>query len=205
MNNPHLAVSYIDKFPPERFARFSADVEAPSLGILIESRPEPGPFAALEWLIPTAVIVYIAKSYFESFLKEMGKDHYVLLKRGLKNLGMSLLGNNAPKIYLIGTLGKVRESNEKYSLIFSIVAEVETRLRVKLLLQPDLSESAYAEALDKFLQFLEHLHDGTISSSEVKGLNEARPVAGTLLVAFNSQKKTLEVIDPIPRKSRDQI
>ena len=109
MNNPHLAVSYIEKFPPERFVRFSSDVEAPSLNILIESRPEPGPFAALEWLIPTAVIVYIAKSYFESFLKEMGKDHYVLLKKGLRNLGASLLGNNAPQIRLIGTAGKIDE------------------------------------------------------------------------------------------------
>ncbi|HEY1940161.1 MAG TPA: hypothetical protein VGJ33_19700 [Candidatus Angelobacter sp.] len=206
MKNPHLAVSYIDKFSGERFVRFSSDVEAPNLSLLVESRPVPGPFAALEWLIPTAVVVYIAKSYFESFLKEMGKDHYVLLKGALKNLGIGFLGKNAPQIRLISTpAGKVLESKNNYSLVFSIVAEIETRLRVKVLLQSDLAEATYAEALEKFLQFLEHLHDGTLSSSEVKGLDEARPTAGYLLVAFNPQEKILEVIDPVPRKSHPKI
>ena len=81
MSDIYLGISYIDSFSPESIERFKSEVDVPGLSVSIEARPEPGPFATLEWLAPTAVIAYIAKPYFETFLKEMGKDHYAQIGR----------------------------------------------------------------------------------------------------------------------------
>ncbi len=61
-------------------------MSAPGLDLVVESRPSNGPLAGLEWLIPTGVILFLAQGYFNGFLNEMGKDHYEVLKAGLKAL-----------------------------------------------------------------------------------------------------------------------
>ena len=74
MNRPQLAIFHTTSIPEDVFAEFLRIVTAETLDLQVQSREEDGPFAALEWLVPTAVIVYIGKSYFDGFLKEMGKD-----------------------------------------------------------------------------------------------------------------------------------
>jgi len=202
MNTQHLIISYIDTLPFESFGRFRADVETPRLKVLLEPRRQEI-YAGLEWLVPTAVVAYIAKSYFESFLKEMGKDHYVLFKGAIERLGKKFLGKDAPRIGIIHTKGKIDEENKKYSFAFSVVAEVEARVRVKLLFDVSLSEGDYAYALDEFLNWLELLQSGALSLAELKGFSETRIIAGTVLIVFNKEENRLEVIDPLRKRYKD--
>lgn len=81
-----IRLSYTTHISPEIFAEFERIVAAEGLGLHIEQRDEDGPFAGFEWLVPTAVVLFIGKSYCDGFLGEMGKDHYALLKAGLKSL-----------------------------------------------------------------------------------------------------------------------
>lgn len=53
-------------------------------------------YATIEWLVPTALVIFITKSYFQSFLTEMGKDHYTLLKNALKRAANRLIGQSGP-------------------------------------------------------------------------------------------------------------
>ena len=76
------------------------------MDLRVEQRDEDGPFAAFEWLVPTAVVVFIGQAYFDAFLKEMGKDHYALLKAGMKSLYSKLLGPSAPKTVVVSAGGK---------------------------------------------------------------------------------------------------
>lgn len=200
MSDIYLGISYIDSLSPESIERFKSEVDVPGLSVSLEARPEPGPFATLEWLAPTAVVAYIAKPYFETFLKEMGKDHYALLKKGLKNLGARLLGKNVPRVQVIYTPGKIADTESVYSLTFSVVAAANERSRIKLLLQNTLSEIQFGEAIDAYLNFLVQLHEGNLPASEVKGIDDARPVGGTLLLAYDTLGKKLEVINPLPRR-----
>jgi hypothetical protein len=47
----------------------------------------------VEWFIPTAIVFFVAKSYFDGFLKEAGKDHYQLLKSKLSKTAAKTMGN----------------------------------------------------------------------------------------------------------------
>jgi hypothetical protein len=196
---PDIGISYLDAFDSSLFDEAAEAIAADGLKLRIESRPDPGPYASLEWLVPTAVFAYIAKSYFDSFLKEAGKDHYGLLKAGLSTITSKLFGSDAPATYLIFTKGKAASSAPKYSLTYSVIAEIGGGIRVKLLLRNDCGEVECNEAQLAFLKFLSDLHDGLLDVSKIDGLVEARPVSNTLLLEFDKETQRLRVVDPLPK------
>jgi len=200
---PQLAISFSQAIPPETFDDFVQAVSSRNLNLRVESRERDGPYAGLEWLLPTAIIIFIGKSYFDAFLKEMGKDHYHVLKRGLKILWAKAFGPSALEVAVITSRGKA-STDRLYSLTYSVIAEVETGLRFKLLFRNDATEAEYEETIEAFLAFLEAYHERLLDHEMVEELKAARVIGGTLLLAFNHQKKVLEAIDPVPRRPSNE-
>lgn len=199
MDRPHLSIIHVVSIPSDAFSEFRETVAADGLQLRIDSREDGGAYAALEWLLPTAVIAYISKPYFDGFLKEMGKDHYGLLKLGLQKLRNKVSGKSAPDIVLVGSKGKI-SNDQPYSLVFSVIAEALPRLTFKLLIQKEASEQEYALILNAFLDFLAAFHSGSLDGQMLERLQTSRVVGGTLLFAFNLESKTLETLDPIPKR-----
>lgn len=198
-----IAVFHTNSISEDAFTEFVRTISTDHLKLDIESREDGGIYAGVEWLIPTAVIIYIGKSYFDGFLKEMGKDHYNLLKAGLKTLREKLLGPAAPQITVVSSAGKTTP-NQPYSLAFSIMAEGNGRLRFKLLLQREVSEREYEEILDAFLGFLAEYHSQAPEAGAAEKFEAPRASGGVILLAFNLETKALEVIDPIPRRPENE-
>lgn len=200
---PQIAIFHTDTIPEDVFSEFVRIISTERLKLEIESREDDGIYAGLEWLIPTAVIIYIGRSYFDGFLKEMGKDHYNLLKAGFKALREKLLGPAAPQIAVVSNAGKTTP-NQPYSLGYSIMAEGNGSLRFKLLLQREVSEHEYDEILNAFLGFLEAYHSHAPEAEFAANLEAPRALGGVVLLAFNLETKALEVIDPIPRRPKNE-
>jgi len=192
----HIAVSYESGIDRGAFADFESDVATPGLAVKTEERPESGPFAGLEWLIPTAVMVIIANPYFESFLSEAGKDHYHIVKKALVRLGQRFLGKKAPQITDVYTKGKAPSNTPQYSLVFSIYGDINSRLRLKLLIEPNTKPAGLDEAIGAFMCSLDAIHDGSYGHGQVEGLDDAQPIGGTILVTYNHNKSKLVVVDP---------
>jgi hypothetical protein len=197
---PTIAIAYTNRIPADTFAEFRRLVDAEGLGLQVEEREEDGPYAGLEWLIPTAVIVFIGNAYFGSFLKEMGKDHYALLKAGLKSLHSHLLGPKAPEVVVLSTKGKA-SSDQPYSLLYSLLAEGEGGIRFKLLLQRSATQEEYEATVNAFLAFLEAYHAGTLEPSVVSELQKTRVMGKTLLLAFNPSLNRVQPVDPLSSKA----
>ena len=202
--SPHIAIIYIDQLPPDSIERFATELTHDNLKVERVPRPQPGPYAGLQWLIPTAVVVFLGKSYFDGFLKEAGKDHYNLLKTATHKLTTEYIGPSARKAILFFTKGKATSSEPDYSMVYSLVGELSNGISAKLLLEPELSSDDCAKAIAAYLDFLKSFHDGTLHIESVTGLEEARPVGKTLLLHFNQETHRLEVIDPIPRHIEDE-
>lgn len=200
---PAIAVSYTSRIPAGTFAEFKRLVAADGLDLQFEQRKEDGPFAALEWLIPTAAMVFISKAYFDGFLKEMGKDHYALLKAGLKLLYVKLLGPEAPNITVVSAGGKTRP-DQPYSLLYSILAEACSGYRFKLLLRRSASQQEYEATIEAFLGFVEAYHEGTLDSVSVAEIAGTRVVGRTILLAYDPAAKRICVVDPLPGRSTDE-
>lgn len=197
---PHIGIFHWNSVPKGTFSEFSEIIANPDLTLQFEPREPDGPYACVEWLLPTAVIVFISKGYFDGFLKEMGKDHYVLLKNGIDTLYKRFFSPEGPKFVTIATNGK--GSEDKYSRGFSIYAEGNEGLQFKLLLEEKISETEYKERVDLFLNFLHAYHERTTDGDTAAPSTQAKIGRTTILLAYNCDSNTLEHIDPIARKTR---
>lgn len=197
MRSPHLAIVYVDWMEEDLFHDLVENVVDERLELLVESR-ESEVYASVEWLLPTAAVIYISKSYFDGFLKEMGKDHYALLKKGVKALWAKMLGPKAPELDVVSSPGKVSRE-QPYSLVYSIMAETGQGSRFKLLFPRGLSESEYEHTVDAFLDFLAKFHSQELDAATQNELKSARVVGGTLLLVYDSALNSIRTLDPIRR------
>lgn len=194
---PHLAISYVNTVSAEPFDDFLAEVRNEKLTLKVEAREPDGPFSAGEWIVPSIVGVFIVKSYFDGFLKEIGKEHYLILKSALKKLTYRFIGPTVPRITLVAAgKHKISSPNPRFSLLYSISVVVERGLVFRLLLEPDMTEADASEAVERFLSFGAQLFDGTADVAAVSGLVGAKAYFGTVLFAFDRSSRALYVFNP---------
>ena len=163
---PHIAIEFPDYFP-EDFGNIMSDgIENELLDLRIE-RKEPTVWAASEWIIPGIVAVYILKPYFESFLKEAGKDHYLLLKNKLNDILSKTKKMEVNTVTSTGTTNKIDNSNTQSKAI-SIFIQTEKRIMIKLLYDNELELETWQNSTDIFL----NLVDGHYKKLEGNSLSE---------------------------------
>ncbi len=193
---PHLVLLHADNYPADYVADFTNTVRADGLELSVQSRPSGMVFAAIEWLMPTAIVAYLAKPYFESFLKEMGKDHYGLVKEGLKKIYARVAGPKAPEVSLVSTAGKVKKE-QPYSLFFSVIFEGPDGSRFKLLIPRPVTEIEYGLAINAFLDFADRLHSKELDEQFAMALKAIPNPGRTLLVVYDVSAKQIKPIDPL--------
>jgi hypothetical protein len=199
MNLPQIGISYIDSVPQSIIDEFLGVVSHPTLDVRSETRSrEEAAYACTEWLLPTAVVLFISKAYFDGFLKEMGKDHYYLLKKGLIKLKVKLNGYVA--VRLTATPGKVSKE-PAYSLTLSVYAEADDAQRFKLLIQNNVSDTEYEEIIDAFLSFLSAYNNRALPKSMLNKLSTAKVAWKTLLLAYNFDTHELDPINVPPDRT----
>lgn len=179
---------------------FVTTVSTSGLSLSVEREEEVPIQAGLEWLIPTALVVFLAKPYFQSFLSEMGKDHYNLLKKALKKVANRLLNRSGPKIRVVSK-GKAKSSGE-YSLAFSIYVDVSEKLNLKLLFPAELGEEGVHEIVEAYSDFIEALYAGQIDEAVIRKLSSGRVFGKTMLIAYDAEAKEVKPVDPVPQKKK---
>src|ERR1035438_3937876 len=147
-----------------------AEFEAAQFPVSLERR-DPEVFAAFQYLMPTAVVVYLLKPYVEKFLSKMAEDNYDLCKSAVKKLWSHLLANNRTfRPQLIGTHGKVFDSDLTVELSF--VAKTTDEQYFRLLFPRGISASEFQKAILGFYSLIEQ-HDRDPQTSV---LNRLAPV-----------------------------
>lgn len=192
---PHIAIFHVNTVPSATFSEFRSSLMREQLIVEVAEREPDGPFAGVEWLMPTFVIGFIASAYFGGFLQEMGKDHYISLKEQFRRLYKPLAGPDAPEVELIGTKGKIK-SEQPFSLYFSLVGEGPDGLRFKLLLRRPTSEEEYSASVDAFLDFLRDINHCGLSPEFRQLLETAKPVGKTMLVVRSSNTGRVVPVNP---------
>lgn len=190
MSDFHIGVSYLDGTPNDAVTEFAASIDRPGLTLRVE-RQEITPRASIQWLAPTVVVVYVAKSYFDGFLSEVGKEHYLALKRGIEALGKRLLGRSGPRAVLISASGK-RSSGERFSIALSVEAQIGDHRSVKLLLPKRVSNTELSDAVEAFMSLL--LENDALLSV-VREYDLLTAACNPVLVWFNPGTRLMEVVN----------
>lgn len=198
MKKPQLAIVYLEGMEQNYFDDFVSEISKPNLDFEITTRPALGPMAAVEWLVPTVVTAFIGKAYFSEFFKELGKDHYLILKESLKKLTTKTIKQKRLEPVLIGTTGKIK-TNNPYTMTLSIIAEGNNGHTFKLLLPKFSQQFDYEGTTEKFLELIADYHlSGTASkiAEETKKSNIPR---GTILFHLNPETQEIEWLDHTPK------
>ena len=195
MKNSHLALTYDERIPSGILDRFCVDIEATSLDFRQESVPANGPQSSLEAFAFAAIAFFLFKSYFDGFMKEAGKDHYLLLGKGLKKIWKQLFGKNDDLRFVVLTTSG--EMKTEYSLLFSIYAEIDNGRRVKLLIREGCSKEEYDATIDAFLNLIESYYFSVPYNGIEIDLDSEIDYWGDIFVEFNPETRLLSVLKPI--------
>lgn len=149
-----------------------------------------------EWLLPTAVFVFLFKPYFDGFLKEAGKDHYQALKGAISRFWPRLFGKErlVTTTVLASAPGKLG-TGPRYSHTFSLMAEGTSRQRFRLLLPDDASVDDFEASVDAFIQFMQTQHSAVEPDPHSRAPIASPDVHGVVLVAYDAATGSLRAID----------
>lgn len=172
---------------PNVVDEFKKYIQSSGLKVLVKPASTMSAKAAFGWLVPTAIVAYIAKPYIESFLSEMGREHYAVLKGSLKKLWAYIDKQYGARAELSGPKSKPAGRPYAFSPVFSIEAQSPFGYRIKLLVQSDMQPEQFGQAIEAFLSFLTESCD-----------TEALCEEGVLLLNNNYNGSVLPVcFDPV--------
>ncbi|WP_299242986.1 hypothetical protein [uncultured Aquimarina sp.] len=191
---PDIILKYPSEFPDQIIEDDIKVFKSEKLDMKI-IKPEPEIYAALEWIIPTSFGVYLMKPYFDAFLKEAGKDHYILLKKGIKNIVSK--GKQFDTKILTAT-ASTKKQDKKYNQSLTVSLEVQTKdeIIIKLLFNKSLNKTDWNNAIDQLGDILmEHytnFPNDSLSSkiSEVNKFDKKR-----IYCVINAKNKKIEFYD----------
>ena len=194
---PDLTISYVPTLPEEILNPLVDAISGTPLILKVDRREPEGPLVIFEWLLATGIVVFFAKPYVYAFLQEAGKDHYNLIKKGLKSLWPILFGKERTWEQRFITAGRRKVSEHpKYSRALSLVAEAGPNLTFKMLLDDGASEEELDSAVESFLVFLGNYYAGDLDSLTKQQVEAARPMVGMVFFAYEPGSGGVRIVDP---------
>ena len=152
-------------------------------------------FASFEWTIPTAIVAYVLKPYFESFLKEAGKQHFQILSNSLKKLAER---GKQLKVKLLASSSSPEKLNKSYdqSMAISVMIQTANGKFIKLLFDDDLDKVDWDSAIDQILNYvIEHYENESESKLNEQTLNLEKDRRMMIYSKINKETKKIEFYD----------
>ena len=156
-SNSHILFTYPEHLPKEYGMKVHDELNVEGLNLeIVEEGPKI--WASLEWAVPGLIAAYLAKPYFESFLKEMGKDHYNVLKNWIKKTSSNSRLIRTTTLTSKGATDKI-DKGDTQSKAFSLYVQTHEGRMVKLLFDESLDDGIWNEHLDLMLDWAIQNHE----------------------------------------------
>ena len=152
-NENHIGIILPENIPNIIEETILSELKTEGLNIQIGKSSSIGVLASLEWAIPTLLIAYLFRSYFDGFLKEASKDHYELLKEWLKKFTND---TRAIKINTIRASHSINKLTSGYtqSKAVSIIIQLKSGVKIKLFFDTELIQEDWNNAIDSLLDLV---------------------------------------------------
>lgn len=194
--NLHLVFIYPESYSQKIIDDDIDELEIPNIKINVK-RHENEVYAAMEWIVPTLFAGIVLKPYFEAFFQEAGKDHYQLLKKGLKKM---LVRGKETEVKLISASQSTQKLSKNYnqSLAVSILFQTKTGRKIKLLFDNNLNIEDWEKELEEFLILIrEHYQNYPKDKISKKIKHLSLKEYYTIYVLLNPDSKKLEFHDDL--------
>jgi hypothetical protein len=196
-----IALLYIDTVPIEYFQDFR-DLAAVDGFVLIDEPRENVPYAALEWVVPTAIAVYVGMKFIESFVKRAADDLsdslYPKIRAAIVGLVDRLLIRERARFSVV-TSGGPKKVTSPHSLIFCVYADTRLQKRAKFIFEMEMSAAQYAACVEHLFELLSEHHraegNSDRMSREIVNMSDIR--SSEVYLVYNIHALRWEVVDPI--------
>jgi hypothetical protein len=139
-------------------------------GFAVEKEDSPGPFASIEWFLPTAIAIYIFTPYYQGFLSKMGEDHYDYVREVISKKFYTAFFGPKKKVntYLVNSKGRVGKIPvfSRNLAFYATATHNGLSFRVKLL----FLENATSEEVESSINSFKHLCVNFDKSSQGRSL-----------------------------------
>lgn len=150
--NQHILLRFPENLPldfiKEDLERFNID------GLKVKpNQYKVQAYALMEWSIPAMIGIFILSSYFGGFLSEAGKEHFHLVKDGLKKLTEKVRKLEVITLTSDGVTDKIDKGyNQSQSV--SITFQSKCERDIKLLFDNTIEQSDWNNAIDQVFEML---------------------------------------------------
>lgn len=201
MNETALGLRYVEGFDSDHVEEFLNDVKGTGIEPVVEVR-ENSPYMALEWVVPTAIAIYLGKPFIDVFLKRAADDLadavYPKIKTAFKKIVKRLFFEKPVSLMVVTKSGK-KVGGDPSSLVFSVYSVAKTGHRLKFIFNDQITPidcEAYVEELFELLAY----HHGTEGEMDAlsQQIAELGPYNGANInLKFDQTTSTWMVVDPI--------
>ena len=197
MNNketPDIVLIYPEDCPDKLIEDEIKEFNSSHLNLKVQ-KVEKDAWMAFEWVVPTAFGAYILKPYFDSFLKEAGKDHYLLLKSGLKKV---VEKGKIIKARFIAAKQSTKKLSENYnqSVVVSIELQTKNNRHIKLLFDNELDKTDWEDAIDQLLDLVIENYESYPNDKLSENINtRIEKENGIVYGVINPKTKKVEFFD----------
>ena len=159
-------------------------LETETLRLEIKTQ-EPKMYASLEWFVPSILFAFIAKPYFDSFLSQMGSNHYSILKEWIYKQNKNLKGRKVKTVTSSYSTQKNTNSNVPKNL-FTLYLSLPKGGTLKVYMPNCESDKKDIEALASILEDIKNLYldpnvKNQLSIIEIKEYDEVFAVYDVVL------------------------
>ena len=163
-----IAVSYSELISEELIEELASALRSCGLTVVTEAHEET-PQASLEWVLPTAIVVFLTQKYVGTLVQEAAKEHYPAIKRALARLVRRTTGPSREVRLEIVSSSPAKHPGGEIPVL-SVYTQLRSGRRVKFLFENPLQDAEVEGALDLLISLLvEHqtgLGADTLSQAE---------------------------------------
>lgn len=190
MNPDEAIIINVPSDYPEQLYQPISDLHRPDFKIKINPF-DMGMMAGIEWMMPTAIVAYLLKPFFESFLSEAGKDTYKLATTKLNDF---IKKNREVKTKAIAASMSTKKLIQNYnqSRTISLRAFIHSNLKVTILFDEDIPDEEMDSLLEGMFQLINYLY---IEGQKLNPETEVNTRTGTdLFMIANRDIKQWELL-----------
>lgn len=195
----HIEISVDERLGAGSFFDIQKGLEAMSLSMNIKEHSIREPFASLEWVIPTGIVLVILKPYYETFLVKAAEDHYEMMKSFIKSKLYKKAIQPDSEYKIVNIDGVEKETI--FTMHFSVMHKItkgDKSISLRLMFPKKCSSEYFEKAISKFMLFQSELEDKHQVDLWFDKLVKADGgMLGVKVFWYNESKSSLEFLDLI--------
>ena len=193
MDKPHIILNIPEGFPEIAIEKITEDITDEKLLLKVNKVPTQ-PLASIEWAIPGLIAIFIAQSYFGGFLSELGKDHYDVLKKWIKENAIRSRTIKVKTLTASRSVEKIDKSNTQ-SKAFSLHFNTVDGKNIKLLFDLTLEDEVWENSIEKFMDLIRENYTNFPNDILSSKLNDLENGKSNIYGIINPDTKEWEFFD----------